>query len=136
MTAQQAIKLDIMLGLRVEFPQRIPDGLSTGESIDNAWIACWDCEVGDVIDDAVEEFRNSYVCETNISTDYSRHYESNAVARQLHDGRWVGWTFWYGGGKHGEPSGIPWMEDAYFLDVAEEERLVVVRTFKKKEITG
>jgi hypothetical protein len=46
---------------------------------------------------------------------------------------WIGWTYFYGGGKYGEPESIDWMSEAYFLDVAEEEKMVVVRTFKKKE---
>ena len=47
--------------------------------------------------DYEDEFRESGE-DTNISSDYSRHYESKYVARQLADGTWVGWTYWYGGG--------------------------------------
>lgn len=54
-------------------------------------------------------------CETGLKCEYSRHYEAKAVAAKLPDGSWVGWTFWYGGGKHGEPSGIDWIDDAYDL---------------------
>jgi hypothetical protein len=36
---------------------------------------------------------------------------------------------WFGGGKHGEPGAVEWMEDAYHLTCHEEEKLVVVRTF-------
>lgn len=70
--------------------------------------------------------------ETKLECDWSRHYESEAVATKMPDGSWVGWTRWEGGGKHGEPEAMPWMEDAYDLDCKEEEKLVVVRTFKKK----
>ncbi len=45
------------------------------------------------------------------------------------DGSWVGWTFWYGGGKHGEPGNVPWMEDAYDLTFTLEA--VVVKRFSK-----
>jgi hypothetical protein len=48
------------------------------------------------------------------------------------DGSWVGWTYWSGGGKHGEPESISWMSEAYELDVKEEEKLVIVQTFSKK----
>src|ERR1035437_9358171 len=48
------------------------------------------------------EFREGEV-ETDISCDYSRHYESNSEATKAPNGIWVGWTYWYGGGKHGEP---------------------------------
>jgi hypothetical protein len=88
--------------------------------------------MGDGAYDAQNEFRGGQV-ETNIPCDYSRHYESKSVASKLWDGTWVGWTFWYGGGKHSEPEAIDWMDEAYFLDCVEEEKLVVVRTFSKAE---
>lgn len=62
----------------------------------------------------------------------SRNYESKGVAAQMPDGSWVGWTFWYGGGKHGRPEEIEWMEDAYDLDCVEQEVMVIQRTFTKK----
>lgn len=81
--------------------------------------------------DLKNEFREGDV-ETNLPCDYSRHYESKSVAAKIPDGSWVGWTYWYGGGKYGEPEAIGWMEDAYDLDVIEEEKMVMVRTFTKK----
>lgn len=77
------------------------------------------------------EFREGEV-ETNLPCDYSRHYESKSVAAKMPDGSWVGWTYWYGGGKHGEPESIDWVSGAYDLNVVEEEKLVIVRTFTKK----
>lgn len=71
--------------------------------------------------------------QTDIPPPYSRHYESMSMASQLPDLSWVGWTYWYGGGKHGEPEAIDWMEDAYDLECHEEEKVVVVRTFKEKQ---
>lgn len=68
---------------------------------------------------------------TNVACEHSRHYESESVAAQMFDGSWVGWTHWYGGGKHGEPEAIDWMRDAYNLTCVEEEKLVVIRTFAK-----
>lgn len=47
------------------------------------------------------------------------------------DGSWVGWVYWYGGGKHGDPEDIEWMKDAYDLELTETEKLVVVQEFKK-----
>jgi hypothetical protein len=58
---------------------------------------------------------------------YSRHYEVKAVAKQL-GGRWVSWLYWYGGGKHGEPDSIDWIDDSIFL---EEGEPVIVKTFRK-----
>ena len=87
----------------------------------------------DEIREEEEEFREGGLS-TNLSSDsYSRHYDCQEVAACL-SGIWVGWTYWSGGGKFGEPASIDWMEDAYFLDVVEEEKVVTVRTFNKKEV--
>lgn len=80
--------------------------------------------------DYESEFREGEY-NTGLPSDCNRHYECREVATKLNDGTWVGWTYWYGGGKYGEPESIDWMSDAYFLDVKEEEKLVVVREFKK-----
>lgn len=66
------------------------------------------------------------------SKESSRHYESDYKVRQIED-KWVGWVYWYGGGKHGEPEAIDWMSDAEFVEVASEEVVTVVkRTFERK----
>lgn len=67
--------------------------------------------------------------ETGLACEFSRNYESKAVAIEMPDGSWVGWTYWYGGGKHAEPEAIDWMGSAYDVDCHEEEKMVVVRTF-------
>lgn len=90
----------------------------------------WD-ENYDEVQDIKYEFREGQV-ETNIPSEYSRCYESNSVAAQCPDGAWVGWTYWYGGGKHGEPEAIDWMEYAYDLHCVEEQKLVTVQTFTRK----
>jgi hypothetical protein len=70
---------------------------------------------------------------TNIPCDYSRHYETKSVAAYCEwDNSWVGWTYYYGGGKHSEPEAIDWIEHAYDVDCVSEEKLVVVHTFSKK----
>ncbi len=79
--------------------------------------------------DAMSEVRCSGI-ETGLPCQSSRHYESEAVAAKMSDGSWVGWTYWYGGGKHGEPEEIDWMEDAYDVECTEKEQMVLVRTFK------
>lgn len=86
----------------------------------------------DDLRDALSELRDNYDEETVIPCDYSRNYESKSVAKKMKDGTWIGWTFWYGGGKHGEPEAIDWIEHAYYLDCNEEEKVVTVRTFTKK----
>jgi hypothetical protein len=80
--------------------------------------------------DCESEFREGEV-ETKLPTCYSRHYECKEVARKLSDGTWVGWTYYYGGGKHGEPEAVQWMENAYNLELTEKEMVVKVQEFKK-----
>lgn len=93
----------------------------------------WDEYYDQIYDDGyISEFREGEV-ETNVPCEYSRHYESKAVAAQLPNGEWVGWTYWYGGGKHGEPEAVDWMNHAYNLRCKEEEKLVIVREFTKLE---
>ena len=105
-------------------------GEVTPENIDDLWD---EYENQDSIYDATNEIRQSWDEETDIPCEWSRHYESKSVAAKTPDGSWVGWTYWYGGGKHGEPEAIDWMESAYNIDCVEEERVVTVRTFTKRE---
>lgn len=82
----------------------------------------------DELRDAISLVRNSGE-ETGLGVAYRHSYDSRAVAKQLPDGSWVGWSYWHGGGKHGDPSSIPWMGDAY--DVTSHEETRVVRVFNK-----
>lgn len=82
------------------------------------------------LQDARNEIRSSGT-ETGLSCEWSNHYDSDAVAAQMHDGSWVGWTYWHGGGKHGQPESIEWIDDAYALDCKEEQVTVTQRTFTK-----
>jgi hypothetical protein len=89
-----------------------------------------------VASDAHWDGKNEVRCsgiETELPCPYSRHYESYAVGMNMPDGSWVGWTYWYGGGKHGEPEAIDWMDEAYDIECQEEEKLVVVQTFKARQ---
>lgn len=84
----------------------------------------------------LQDARNETRCgdvETDLPSQHSRHYEAKEVAAKMPDGSWVGWTYWYGGGKHGEPEAIDWMDEAYDLTCVEEEKVVTVRTFTKVE---
>lgn len=84
------------------------------------------------LQDATNECRHGV--ETGLASgEWSRHYESYEVAAQMEDGQWVGWTYWHGGGKFGNPEGIDWIEGSYLLDCVEEEKKVVVRNFSKRE---
>lgn len=123
MTPEQLIKHAILLQA---FEGGIEAREVTAENVDQVF----DEVNGD--DYELQDYKSEFRCgqvETNIKAPYSRHYECKSVARKMPDGRWVGWPYWYGGGKHGQPEEIDWMEDAYFLDCKEEEKVVTVRTF-------
>ena len=82
--------------------------------------------------DARNEVRSSGI-ETSLTRDVhymiARHYEHHEVAARMPDGSWVGWTYWYGGGKHGDPGGVEWMSGAYLVDHREEPRTIMVNIF-------
>lgn len=82
-------------------------------------------------DEWIGKFREEYDHETEIPSEYSRQYESKSVAKKLDNGVWVGFTYWFGGGKHSEPKAIDWVDDAYFLNV--EEVMEPVLKFTKIE---
>lgn len=97
----------------------------TEDEVEELW------DDADDIYDAISEIRTSGI-ETGLPGQYSRHYESEEVAVQCPNGDWVGFTYWHGGGKFGEPEAIDWMEHAYDLDCIEEQKVMTVRTFSKK----
>ena len=80
--------------------------------------------------DAMSELRGGEE-ETGLPCEWDRNYESKAVAAQMLDGTYVGWTYWYGGGKHGDPDRKSWIKEAY--DVAVEEVMKPVKVFRKVE---
>lgn len=142
MTPTQKIKREILLQVHkvlqaevnqfreideseAEFLAEMEDGV-TEETIERqyALLTETDCE-----QEYEEEFRCSGI-PTGLPTHYSRHYEAKEVAKQLQDGSWVGWTYYYGGGKHGEPQEMDWMTGAYELEVT--EKLMPVKVFTKK----
>jgi len=145
MTASQKINREIILRLVEYFtrPSRLKygDDLSdeAKEFIEKAKSGIDESNIDDLLsmagefDEYYDErngFRSCGIL-TGLPCESSRHYESDSVAKKMSDGSWVGWTYWHGGGKHGEPEAIDWLEDAYDLEVTEEEKMVVVREFKK-----
>lgn len=85
--------------------------------------------------DLINEFRSGEV-ETDINPDHPferglTYYEKKSVAAQMPDGSWVGWIYWYGGGKHSEPEAIDWMNSAYEVAVEEKPVQIIQRTFTK-----
>lgn len=126
-TPEQYIKQDILL---MAIENKYSD-IAITEVPDDKISELFD-QYSSALQDDIYEYRQGWV-NTDINSPYSRNYESNSVAKQMHDGTWVGWTHWYGGGKHGQPESIPWMNEAYFLDCKEEEKVVVIQTFTVKE---
>jgi hypothetical protein len=127
MTPEQKLKWAILMKVAQWSDENPPD--VTAENVDRLYELADDA---DALCDAREEIRCSGI-DTDIKCDWSRHYESKSVAAQMPDLSWVGWTYWYGGGKHAEPSAIDWMDSAYDLDCKEEEKVVTVRTFSKRQ---
>jgi hypothetical protein len=123
MTPEQKLKWAILVATREDAPD------VTAENVDELYDELVE---EDMHWDAKNEIRSGEV-ETKLPCEWSRHYEAKSVAAKMPDGSWVGWTYWYGGGKHGEPEAIDWMEDAYDLDCKEEKKVVVVQTFSKRE---
>ena len=128
MTPFQAVKFLVLLRA-AEQGSVVLDLKMTGEKVDELYEELtnkdghWDIE---------HDLRHGEV-ETDIEPPFSRNYEPSSVAAQLPCGKWVGWTYWHGGGKHSNPEEIEWMEDAYFLDCKETEKTVIVREFTKIE---
>jgi len=134
-TAETTIKEDIFKSFKeTEMWQEFCDEakdldyVGEGEAYQTYEDYFWDSDWGE---EQLSEFRYNWTHETGIPCEVSRHYESKSVAAQLKDGTWVGWIYWYGGGKHGEPGAVKWLEDAYFLEMKEETQ--VVKVFTKKE---
>jgi hypothetical protein len=133
MTPEYKIKKTILLGMQV-WMKDFPEGfcgfkLESEDEIDETWDFLNSCYY---IQDSRNEFRRGTE-ETEIPCGFNRHYETDSVAAQMFDGSWVGWTYWYGGGKHGEPEAIDWMEYAYDLNCEEKEVTIIQRTFTRIE---
>ena len=111
-TAEHAIRGHVIANIRANEPEATDD------------------DIDDWLREDMEEFRCSWTHETKIPCDRSRYYASKSVAKQLKSGEWVGWTYYFAGGKHGQPSEMPWIEDAYFLEAQEE--VVKVLKFAKR----
>jgi hypothetical protein len=123
-TPVQKIRYLILAAVARNNESEVPVDLS-GEAVDDMFHALDE----DEIQEAQYEVREGQF-ETGLKCDWSRHYESKSVAAKTPSGEWVGWTYWYGGGKHGEPEAIDWIESAYDLKCTEEEKMVTVRTWE------
>ena len=133
-TASQTLKAYVEHLVQDECKNYASDLKDSNETVDE-WL-CDEWLYKDIYHDFSVQLRRGDV-HTDINPEYSRHYSSRSVAMYIVDfegfSGWIGWTYWYGGGKHGTPEDIPWIEDAYFLDVEEKEVVKTVRSFSKKK---
>ena len=113
--------------LKEYFKQLVYPGLSEEEKKDEELVE-------DYISDIKQDHRSGEF-NTQIDTEYLRYYESRGVGIHLENFQGftgdIGWTYWYGGGKHGDPAAIEWVDHAYFIEL-EKEEVITVRTYRKK----
>ncbi len=135
--AQLSAKTEIIRQILIDF-DKILDDYSTPKNVNEMS----NDELMEVYEEQIEDNGVEYPLEyfrakgeeSNIEPEYSRHYETMSVCRKLDNGVWVGWTYYYGGGKYAEPEAVEWLDDAYLLDLVEEKEVTIVkRIFKKKE---
>ena len=103
MTPEQAIRYMVLDILDAKTPTDL-----TGEVVDELYDAVHPDDRQDILYSVREGG-----CETDIECERSRHYESKSVAAKAPNGLWVGWTYWYGGGKHSEPEAIGWIKPLF-----------------------
>ena len=90
--------------------------------------------------DIPNEFRVLGEEYNKLLTNYPRHYEVDYHVKELTgitDGgetisKWVGWNYYYGGGKHAEPEAIDWISDSEIVKlVSEKEVTLIKRNFER-----
>jgi hypothetical protein len=88
------------------------------------------------IDEVITEISEGSV-HTDISCEFDRNYETESVAMMSPYGKWVGWTLYTGGGKHGQPEQYTYesmKDDCYLLDASYETKLVQVITLTLPDV--
>jgi hypothetical protein len=131
MTPEQRIKRQIL----IDADAHAKDGVRVEITADNVDALFNEANKDWGLQDDINGFRYSGTRTPEIPAPISRHYEADSVARQLDDGSWVGWAYWHGGGKYGEPEAIDWMGGAYELEIA-ETKTGVVYVFKKVTVAA
>ena len=103
--------------------------LNTEEEVNNFYDQDPPNDFEDYIQDAEYEVREGEE-ETKVEQHCNRNYEVKSVAAKIGND-WVGWNHFYGGGKHGNPEEIEWIDGAYYLTCEEKEVLTIERTWAK-----
>ena len=91
-------------------------------------------DFGEIIDDLFESCKPDLDLQearcagidTGLKGPFNRNYECKVLAAKTPDETWIAWNFWYGGGKHGYPEDIPWIESAFEIRHRTETREVDV----------
>jgi len=118
-----------VIDVETEYNSAFAEDLKNVDEMDN-------CELRDYIcDHEIMGYLNDIRCsgeETNLSpTQYSRNYEVDFVAYRIPGPKdiWVGWDYFYGGGKHSDPDAIEWLDTIKELSVTEKEVMIIEKTF-------
>ena len=105
-------------------PVACPSTLAEVKGTFEAHAPGWEC------DSTIEWIRDSatpvdLACGHTQGLRLERYYEVETHVVKTPHG-WVAYPYWRGGGKHGEPSAIPWACDARFVQHRVETRPVDV----------
>lgn len=88
----------------------------------------------DYIRDIVSDFRESGE-EIDNKVEQDRYYCYQDVAKKItgSEDLYLGWTYYFGGGKHAQPDQVEWMEDCYLLTCREVEETRIIKIYEKVE---
>ena len=88
----------------------------------------------DIVREVIHEFRESGE-EIDDKVQQDRYYCYQDVARKItgSDELYLGWTYYFGGGKHAQPAEVEWMEDCYLLKCRKVEETRIVKVYEKVE---
>ena len=83
------------------------------------------------LNDLESEFREGKV-KTGLIPECGGNAESEAVAIPVSGipDMYIGWTYFFGGGKHSDPESIEWMENCYL--VRAKDRVQTIRLFERE----
>ncbi len=90
-----------------------------------------DSLLSDYLSQIKSELREGKV-ETELIPEAGGNFESEAVAIPITGtpDLYVGWTYFFGGGKHSNPESVEWMENCYLVKAKDEVR--TVRIFERE----
>lgn len=85
---------------------------------------------GDIVREVINKFRESGE-EIVDKVQQDRYYCYQEVAKKITGSKdlYLGWTYYFGGGKHAQPDQVEWMEDCYLLKCREVEETRIVKVY-------